>query len=187
MKRNKTIQETVKRTIPETEQIDVRAGKCTYGQMSDLGRVLDEAFARSESGEGNDVDTIKELIRTLHPDSAPAINKTNVKYAMEIAASVRLWRERESEKLKYTSSDEERAAGYETLAKLTGPTGVASTIAEKFGVHGGPDAVFKWPYATVFMVLYIDLERYKFQKRLQDIRDRKRRQKDKAARMGRHI
>lgn len=173
-------------TIPEAEQIDVKAGKCTYGQMVELGRVLDVAFTRAESGESGDVGTIKDMIRTLHPESAPAINKTNVEYAMRIASAVRLWRERESEKLKYTPSDEERAAGYETLAKLTGPTGVASTIAEKFGVHGGPNEVFKWEYGTVFMVLFIDLERYKFQKRLQDIRDRKRKQKDKAARMGRH-
>ena len=173
------------KTIRESEQIDVTAGKCTYGQMVELGRVLDAAFKRSEAGEGNDVDTIKKLIRTLHPDSSPSISTTNVRYAMEIASAVRMWRERENEKLKYTPSDEERAAGYEALSKITGPTGVASTIAEKFGVYGGPNEVFKWEYATVFMVLYIDLERYKFQKRLQDIRDRKRRQKDKSARMGR--
>ncbi len=175
------------RTIKEAEQIDVKGGKCTYGQMVELGRVLDAAFARAESGgENDDVTTIKNLIRTLHKDSNPGITVTNVKYAMEIAGAVRFWRERENEKLKYTPSDEERAAGYETLAKLTGPTGVASTIAEKFGVHGGPDAIFEWPYGTVFMILYIDLERYKFQKRLQDIRERKRKQKDKSARMGRH-
>lgn len=172
-------------TIEPKDRINVRAGKCTYGQMNDLGRVLDAAFADARAGKRDEVETTKKLIRILHPEIEPAITLDNIKYALEIADAVRFWREVENEKLKYTPTDEERAAGYERLAKVTGPTGIASTIAEKFGVYLGPDAIFKWEYASVFMVLYIDLERYKFQKRLQDIRERKRKQKEKSARMGR--
>lgn len=176
---------TAKRTIAPSEQIDVRGGRCSYGDMVALGRVLDAGIARAETGDGNDVEVIKTLIHTLHPDAMPTINVTNVKYASAIAAGVRFWREQEGEKLKYTPSAEEKQAGYESLAMATGPTGVASTIAEKFGVEGGPDAVFLWPYASVFMVLYIDLERYKFQKRLQEIRDNKRKRDEKNHRWGR--
>lgn len=167
------------RTIQETEQIDVRGGKCSYGEMVALGRLLDAEIARAGTGEGDDTAIIKALIQTLHPDVTPSMSVANVKYAASIAAGVRFWREQEAEKLKYTPSAEEKQAGYETLAKATGPTGVASTIAEKFGVEGGPDAVFLWPYGSVFMVLYIDLERYKFQKRLQDIRDRTRKRNER--------
>lgn len=168
-----------KRTIAPSEQVDVRGGRCSYGDMVDLGRVLDAENARAETGTGDDVEFIKSLIRVLHPDAVPSINVTNVKYSQVIASGVRFWRERENEKLNYTPSTEEKQAGYESLVKASGPTGVASTIAEKFGVADGPDAVFRWPYASVFMTLYIDLERYKFQKRLQDIRDNKRKRDEK--------
>lgn len=174
-----------KRTVPETEQIDVRGGRAAYGDMVALGRILEAESKKQAEGIVSDVEVIKELITVLHPDTKPVINITNVKYAAEIASAVRFWREREAEKLKYVPTDEEKQAGYDALAAATGPTGVASTIAEKFGIPEGPDAVFRWPYASVFMVLYIDLERYKFQKRLSDIHDRKRKQKDKSARWGR--
>lgn len=176
---------TPKRTVQKPEQIDVRGGRATYGNMVTLGRILEAESKKQAEGITSDVEVIKQLISVLHPDVEPAINITNVKYASEIAQAVRFWREREAEKLKYTPTDEEKQAGYDALATATGPTGVASTIAEKFGVSEGPDAVFRWPYASVFMVLYIDLERYKFQKRLTDIQERKRKQKDKSARLGR--
>lgn len=170
-----------KSTVHINIQIDVMGGRCTYGEMVELGRVLDSDTVRS----GNELDSIKSLIQTLHPDIEPSINITNLKYVSDIARAVRFWRVQEAEKLKYTPSAEEKQAGYEALAKITGPTGIASTIAEKFGVEGGPDAVFKWPYATVFSVLRIDLERYKFQKKLQDIHDNKRRRDEKNRRWNR--
>lgn len=179
-----TPKEAVIRTIPLAEQVDVLAGKCTYGQMVELSRLLVEV-------EGADVAVVKSLIRILHhnPDDGvicePAINITNAKYARTIAEGVRFWREQEDAKLKYTPTAEEKQAGYEALSNATGPTGVASTIAEKFGVSGGPDEVFKWPYASVFMVLYIDLERYKFQRRLHDVHEAKRKRDGKTHRISR--
>lgn len=171
------------RTIPKSEQIDVRAGRATYGDMVALGRILDAEAKKVADGTGSDVEVIKSIILVLHPGTRPAINYTNVKYAAEVAKAVRHWREQEDAKLKYTPSDEEKLAGYDALVAATGPTGVASTIAEKFGAAGGPDDVFRWPYASVFMTLYIDLERYKFQKRLSDMREAKRKQREKSRRM----
>lgn len=170
-----------KSTVPINSQIDVMGGRCTYGEMVELGRVLDSNIARS----GNEREAIKLIINVLHPEIIPAFDATTVSYVKRVIDGVRFWREQEAEKLKYTPSAEEKQAGYEALAKITGPTGIASTIAEKFGVEGGPDAVFKWPYATVFSVLRIDLERYKFQKKLQDIHDDKRRRDEKNRRWNR--
>ena len=176
---------TIKRTVSEKDQIDVRAGCCSYGQMVDLGRRLDAENEAKDKGKNNEAALVKALIRILHPDVQPAINITNAKYASGVAAAVRFWRERENIKLKYEPSSDEKAAGYEKLAVISGPAGVASTIAEKFGVSGGPNEVFKWEYAQVFMVLLIDFERFKFNKRLADIRDRKRKQTEKSPRGGR--
>lgn len=172
---------TTRRTVPKDEQVDVRGGRCTYGQMIELGRVLEKAGMSADTGE---VATIRALISALHPNVEAAINVTNVMYASNISQGVRFWREREADRLRYEPTAEEKMAGYEALSRAIGPAGVASTIAEKFGVSGGPDEVFKWPYASVFMVLLIDLERFKFQKRLQDIRDNKRKREDRARRMG---
>lgn len=182
MEAKKTITE---QTVSEADQVDVLAGRCSYGQMVALGRVLDAARAKAEAGEVNDVEVIKSLIVALHPDVKPAINSMNVRYAGYIAAAVSHWREKENVKLQYRPTDEEKQAGYDALVAATGPTGIASTIAEKFGIPEGPDAVFRWPYASVFMTLFIDLERYKFQKRLSDIREAKRKQKEKNGRFGR--
>jgi hypothetical protein len=118
-----------------------------------------------------DVDTVKSLIRILHRDVDPRYNYFNRKYAIDIANGVLYWRKQEVELLKYTPTADEKLAGCEKLARETGPAGVAITLAEKFGVSDGPDAVFEWPYATVFQVLRIDLERSNFQKRLQRIKD----------------
>lgn len=177
--------EKVKHTIHPDEQINVSDGKISYGDMVTLGRILDAESARAEKGEGDEVETIKALIRTLHPGAQPSINATNAVYAAAIARGVRFWREQENLKLKYKPSDEEKQAGYEALAEVTGPTGVAITIAEKFGVAAGPgnkvgpDAVFDWPYAVVFKVLHTDLERSKFQKRLNEIYEKKRKRNER--------
>ena len=160
-------------TILLADRVDVRGGRATYGQMVELGRVLDKARIEPADEQA----TLKALIRVLHPQTDPAINYDNVQYAIEIIQAVHYWKEKEAELLHYEPSPEEKAAGYEVLAAKTGPTSVAITLAEKFGVHNGPDEVFQWPYASVFMVLFIDLERYKFQKRLSDIRERKRNEK----------
>ena len=182
---------TVKRTIPPNEQIDVHGGKCTYGQMCDLGRVLDAAIAEQEKDTYDEIETYRRLISVLHPNVRPCLSLSNVRYAIDIARGVRHWREQENRMLKYEPSDEEKQAGYDKLSASSGPTGVAITIAEKFGVAGkpgervGPDVVFEWPYATVFQVLRIDLDRYKFQKRLSDIRENKRKRKEKSTRWGR--
>lgn len=162
-------------TIEPPDWVDVRSGRCSYGAMVTLGQILDNEI----DGVADSVKLTKSLIRTLHPDAEPEINVTNVRYATEIAHAVRFWREQEADKLKYTPSAQEKQAGYEALAKVSGATGVASTIAEKFGVSEGPDAVFRWEYASVFMVLYIDLERHKFQKRLQEIRDKTRKNEER--------
>ena len=165
-------------------RVDVAAGHCSYGQMIELGRVLDDAAARGDADHAlTDIATIKALFKVLHPDAAPTIDLETVRYAMHIADGVYFWRKQESDKLRYKPTADEKLAGYEALGAVTGPTGVASTIAEKFGVHGGPDEVFSWPYATVFAVLLIDFERFKYQQRLSKIRDDRRRREDKNRRL----
>lgn len=168
--------------IEPKERIDVHAGHATYGQMSDLGRALNDEYHRIEKGEGDDTALIKQLIRILHPEIDPAITLANNKYVREIIDAVQYWKLKEGEMLKYEPSAEEKIAGYDSLAVKTGATGVAITIAEKFGVHNGPDEVFKWKYGTVFMILFTDLERHKFQKRLSEIRENKRKQREKTSR-----
>lgn len=157
-------------TISPAEWVDVTGGICTYGQMVELGRVLD----RINGSVVDDAGAVRSLIRCLHPGVDLAIDFYTIRYALAIVEGVRFWRKQESERLSYTPTGDEKLAGYEKLARETGATGVAITVAEKFGVSGGPDEVFGWPYATVFQVLRIDLERSNFQKRLQKIADDKR-------------
>ncbi len=174
-----------KRTVYPGEQVDIRGGKCSYGEMVALGRALEAEITRAGAGDNDDVEVVRRLIQILHPDVKPAINIVNVKYAVAIAQGVRFWREQEKERLSYKPTAEEKMAGYEALARVSGATGVASTIAEKFGVDGGPDAVFNWPYSSIFMVLMIDLERAKFQRKLQEIRENKRKREEQSRRVSR--
>ena len=157
-------------TIAAKDRIDVKGGRHSYGQQIELRRVL-------ENENLTDPQRIRELIKTLHPKSSPAINIENVRYAKLIDEGVRFWCEQENEKLHYAATSEEKQAGSEELARVTGAIGVAVSLAEKFGKH--PDDVFNWEYGTVFSILFVDLERYKYAKRLDKIRENKRQQESK--------
>lgn len=170
----KTIKPRRPQTVKKQDRADVRNGRIEFGQMVDLGRVLD-------AKDLGDTEKFRRLIKVLHPDIEPAINLENVRYAVEIMHAVVFWREQENRRLHYEPSAEEKQAGFEKMAAAIGPRGVAVSMGKDFSRH--PDEVFKWSYGSVFSILEVDLQRYEFTKRLNEIREKKREQQERNKRL----
>lgn len=157
--------------ITRDNMIDVQGGELTYGQRIALGRIL-------ERTDMDDVDRYKAIIRALHPDWEVEFSVDTVSYALEIAKGIQFWVEIEAKRLKYTPTEEEIAARYDEVVKNVKELGVVSTLAEKFAKD--PDIIYTWKYGKVFAMLYVDAERSRYARRLDKVRERKRKQAEKA-------
>lgn len=162
-------------------QIDVKAGDLTYGQRIELGNYFS---ALNDKGieTCNEVETIKDVIRILHPKTDVTIldvlqAKKLIGYIDDITSGLMFWLEQEKRLLSEPYDDDEIRAGAKELGAKIGAFGTVKALAKDYSTD--PDIILTWSYGKVFGILYTDLEQHRFRKRLSKIRDDKTKQKSK--------
>lgn len=148
--------------------IDVRGGKMTYGQRIELGSIL-------ANDKLSDVDRYVATMRCLYPWWKKSFATKWVAHYQEVVNGVEFWAKQERDKLSYTPTAEELAAGVNDLGRKLGPMMTVMAMAEKFSKD--PDEVLGWEYGKVFGLLYADLESYKYQKRYHKVMEARERAK----------
>ena len=139
------------------EKIDISAGKFTYAQRIELGKILTNIAT-------HEIEKLKQTIRCLHgfelmitPDNAVFY----ADYFEEILEGVLSWIEKEK-MLQYKPTPEEVKAGIKDLSEKIGDFGTIKALAKEY--NRDPDEILQWEYGKVFGILYTDYEQYKFQK-----------------------
>lgn len=148
-------QETGQMTVEKIllSKIDIKAGKMTFGERIDLGKIFQTdqpAFLKME-----------QVFECLHKYT-PLIEDYNalMPYFEEIVNGIEHWIIQEQEKLKYAPTAEEISAGIMDLSNKIGYYGTVKALAKTYGKD--PDEILKWEYAKVFGILYTDLEEHRF-------------------------
>jgi hypothetical protein len=144
-------------------KIDVKGGKLTYGQRIELGKIFEKST--------DEIFLFKGIFSVLHGYS-PKIRefKKLLPYFESIIEGLEHWLEAEKA-LNYEPSTEEKQAGIIELGKKIGEFGTIKALAKNYGKE--PDEILKWEYGKVFGILYTDLEEFKFQKRYNEVIERK--------------
>ena len=146
------------------EKIDIKAGKMTFGQRIELGKIF--------QGEGSDVEKFNQTFKCLH-GFQPKVKefKELIAYFHEILEGIRFWIEQEGHLLKYEPTAEELSAGIRQLSARIGEFGTIKALAKTYGRD--PDEILQWEYSKVFGILYTDLEEHKYQKRFNKLTEKK--------------
>ncbi len=145
-------------------KIDIRAGKMTFGQRIELGKIF-----QSEESEVSKFELVFECLHEYRPDVKDY--KKLFGYFEEIIEGVRFWIEHETALLKYEPTSEELSAGVKELSQRIGEFGTIKALAKNYSKD--PDEILAWEYAKVFGILYTDLEESKYQRRYNKIMERK--------------
>lgn len=139
----------------------------TYGERIVLGNILDSVKTANVKESDTHFFVYKGFMKTLHPDINVGVSKENLEYTEEILQGLLMWAERERDKLQSDPTPEEKLAGIEKLYRDCGKNLVLQELAK---AHGKSiDEVQRWPYVTVFMIQYCDVQKDKFRKSLQRI------------------
>ncbi|MDR1544949.1 MAG: hypothetical protein LBS50_11230 [Prevotellaceae bacterium] len=147
------------------KKIDVKAGKLTFEQRITLGKIF-QSETDTEAGK------FEKVFVCLHDYKPRVIDyKRLIDYFTEIVEGLKFWFEQEKTLLHYMPTMDEVSAGIEDYSKKVGEFGTVKAIAKQFGCD--PDVVLKWEYAKVFGILYTDLEEFKFQKKFNQVLERK--------------
>jgi len=145
--------------------IKIKEGKMTYGQRIDLGVILGSKTT-SESQKFSDV------FKCLYGEEIKIkeFNDFMLQYE-EVLSGLTFWIEQEKTMLKYEPSLLEVRAGLSALIEKIGDFGTVKSLAKAYGKD--PDEILNWEYAKVFGILYTDLEESKYQKKYQEISQKK--------------
>lgn len=157
---------TDERVIVDPEDTTATGGRMmTYGERIVLGNILDTA----KSGNVNESDTrflvYAGVIETLHPSVDTQPSMENIIYVEEILRGILTWAKREREHLHSEATADEKAAGIEKLYEKCGKQLVLQELARAHGKS--VDEVQRWPYPTVFMIQFCDVQKDKFRKALE--------------------
>lgn len=154
------------KTIDEIllSKIDIKAGKMTFGQRIELGKIF--------QSDDSDAEKFEKVFICLH-EYKPCVQDYEilVPYFKEIIEGITFWIEQETTLLKYEPSAEEISAGINELSSKIGNYGTIKALAKNYSKD--PDEVLRWEYGKVFGILYTDLEEYKYQKRFSKVVERK--------------
>lgn len=137
-------------------EIDVKAGKLTYGQRNDMGELL----ASDKSADVKFIECIK-ILYGFRPTASEY--KDLIEVFSRAVEGMEHWARVESIMLKYDYTPEEIQAGVKDYAEKVGVSGTVMQIAKDFGQD--PDIILKWEYAKVFLILLNDLEKAKYKTR----------------------
>lgn len=140
-------------------------GEFSYGNRIVLGEIFsDESLSEYQR--------MKNAFREIYGYSCRWRRpKVRFRLMMDIVNGFTEWIEREKVALEYKPTADQLAADIEQFAKKVGSMSTIHAIAERFSVD--PDTVLKWDYAKVFGILFVDLERYKYQQREKKVIDAK--------------
>jgi len=147
------------------KEIDVKAGKITYGQRIELGKIF-------QNLETSEIEKFNQTFECLHNFRPVVLQyKKLLPYFEKIIDGLKFWIETEQTLLKYEPSVEELSAGIKELSEKLGEFGVVKSIGKVFSCD--PDLILKWEYSKVFYILFTDLEEAKFQIRFQKVLEQK--------------
>lgn len=146
-------------------KVDVKGGKLPYGTYLDIRQIV------TTQGQ-EEIKAVKEIFKALHQgyelSTLDFLNTKLQKYFEEICEGVLHWITLESKMLAYTPTDAQVRAGIKELSQNVGEFGTVKALAKQFGKD--PDEILeKWDYAKVFLILYSDLEEYKYQEKYNKI------------------
>ena len=145
-------------------KIDIKAGKMTFDQRIQLGKIFQE--------QGREFETLCKVFQCLH-NYTPKVDdiKNLLPYYYEIIEGLTHWLQAESTLLQNEPTSEEISAGIKELSEKIGEFGTIKSLAKNYSKD--PDDILAWEYGKVFGILYTDLEEYKYQKRYNKILERK--------------
>lgn len=144
---------------------DIEAGQFNFGERIALGRIFREKNVP-------DIERTKQIIECLHNKKISTLQALRLlPYAIEVTKAFVAWIEREEKECTVPPLDEARQAGIDTLAQNCGDMASVVDFAERFGWSF--EQVYKMPYMDVFTIWKIDAERGKYQRRLQNVLQRK--------------
>lgn len=154
-------------TIKEVleNKVDVKAGKLPYGVYLEIREIV-------ITKDKDDAKAVVSIFKALHEgfelSSHDFLNLKLQKYFEEICNGIIHWLTMESEMLAYTPTDAQLRAGIKELSEKVGDFGTVKALAKQF--NKDPDEILKeWDYAKVFLILYSDLEEYKYQEKYNKI------------------
>jgi len=147
-------------------RLDVKGGDLTYGQRIELGGILANAESLTEH------ELFLATIRCLYGrEPIRSEYRSAIPLFKDAVEGTMFWIKVESEQLKYTPSQEEKDAGVEKYAKEVGEIGTAYAIAKEFSKD--PDEILAWKYGKVFGYLRKQKADGDFQRRYNDVINRK--------------
>ena len=143
-------------------KIDIAAGKMTYSQRIELGKIL--------ISDCSTFDKLIQSIKCLH-DFDVQILPGNAQfygdYFEEICEGILSWVEKEQKLLTYKPTPEELKAGIKELSEKVGDFGTIKALAKAY--HKDPDEILSWEYGKVFGILYTDMEEFRFSQRYEKV------------------
>lgn len=143
-------------------KVDVKGGELTFGQRLELGRIVaDESLT--------ELDKFKKGLEALGCKGGTITER--VAYWHEVLEGLVYWVKREAQ-LKYEPKAEEKAAGIQELTRLTGDMGTVMALAKDFSVD--PDVILEWKYGKVYNILYVNLQNFLYNERLEKEREKHR-------------
>lgn len=148
------------------EPIDVKGGDVTFGQRLELGMIF--------SQEKPEHEVFLEAIECAYgrrPD--PNEYKNAIPAFKILLEGIQFWIDAEAKHLKCSPTAEEIEAGIEAYNRAVGEMGTVYALADKFKLD--PDIILGWKYGKVFGILVKQHEDNKFQKRYNEIINRKHR------------
>lgn len=170
----KTLQKDT--TVPSEDKLlsklDIKAGKFTYNQRIELGKIFE-----AKSGDFETFFKVFECLHGFTPDIKPKTEaeidklKHLVNYYNEIVEGLQYWINAENTLLKCEPSPEEISAGVKQLTQKIGEYGTIKALAKNYSKD--PDEILGWEYGKVFGILYTDLEEHKYQKRYYKVLERR--------------
>lgn len=144
-------------------KIDISAGKMTYSQRIELGKILTNIAT-------HEIEKLKQTIKCLHGFDLIIVPDNAVFYAdyfEQILEGILSWIEKEQTLLAYKPTPEEVKAGIKELSEKVGDFGTIKALAKAY--HKDPDDILTWEYGKVFGILYTDFEEHKFSKRYEKV------------------
>ena len=145
--------------------VNITDGEFTYGNRI----VLADIFKDENK---SDYQKMKEAFREIYGYSCRWLpRRKRYRALIGIVDGFSEWIKREKMVLDYKPTQDQLNAGIEKYAQAVGAMSTVHAIAERFSTD--PDVVLKWDYAKVFGVLFVDLERYKYQERERKVIDAK--------------
>ena len=147
-------------------KIDIKAGKLTFGQRIDIGKLM--------GSDVSEVEKFEQTFEILHGFKPKIIEyRKYIGYFSEIIEGLKFWAEKEATMLKYEPTPEEKQAGIKDFSQKVGEFSTVKALAKTYSRD--PDEILEWEYGKVFGILYTDLEEHKFNVRYQKVIEQKHR------------